>query len=158
MVAAASSIAVVYPHMTGIGGDAFWLIAAPGQAPIAIDASGGAAGQATLAFYAERHLQTIPTRGPLAANTVAGTIGGWAQALELSAQQWGGRLPLTRLLADSIFYARDGVPVTLSQQRNTENKRAELQSVTGFAERFMPDGQVPLAGRLFKQTRLANTN
>jgi len=157
MVAAASSIAVVYPHMTGIGGDAFWLIAAPGQAPIAIDASGGAAGQATLAFYAERHLQTIPTRGPLAANTVAGTIGGWAQALELSTQQWGGRLPLARLLADSIFYARDGVPVTLSQQRNTENKRAELQPVTGFAERFMPDGQVPLAGRLFKQTRLANT-
>jgi len=29
MVAAAATIAVVCPHMNGIGGDAFWLIAAP---------------------------------------------------------------------------------------------------------------------------------
>ena len=28
MVSAASTIAVVYPHMTGIGGDAFWVPAA----------------------------------------------------------------------------------------------------------------------------------
>ena len=35
MVAAAATIAVVYPHMTAIGGDAFWLIHQPGKAPIA---------------------------------------------------------------------------------------------------------------------------
>jgi gamma-glutamyltranspeptidase len=30
-VAMAAALAVVYPHMTSIGGDGFWLIAPPGQ-------------------------------------------------------------------------------------------------------------------------------
>ena len=33
MIAAAATISVVYPHMNGIGGDGFWLIAEPGSAP-----------------------------------------------------------------------------------------------------------------------------
>lgn len=43
MVAAASMIAVQYPHMNSIGGDGFWLISKPGEAPVAIDACGAAA-------------------------------------------------------------------------------------------------------------------
>lgn len=42
MVAAAATIAVVYPHMNGLGGDGFWLIVPPEGDPIAIDASGAA--------------------------------------------------------------------------------------------------------------------
>ena len=38
MVAAAAAIAVVYPHMNGLGGDGFWLILPPGAAPIGIQA------------------------------------------------------------------------------------------------------------------------
>lgn len=33
MVAAAAAIAVVYPHMNGLGGDGFWLIVPPGGIP-----------------------------------------------------------------------------------------------------------------------------
>ena len=47
MVAAAATIAVVYPHMNGLGGDGFWLIVPPGGEPIAIDASGAAGSLAT---------------------------------------------------------------------------------------------------------------
>ncbi|MGS0468260.1 gamma-glutamyltransferase [Cobetia marina] len=47
MVAMAATIAVVYPHMNGIGGDGFWLIKRPGLAPIAIDACGPAAALAS---------------------------------------------------------------------------------------------------------------
>jgi oxamate amidohydrolase len=81
MVAAAATIAVVYPHMNAIGGDGFWLISEPGQAPVAIDACGRAAGAATIDFYASQGLKAIPGRGPLAANTVAGAISGWQEAL-----------------------------------------------------------------------------
>ena len=78
MVAAAATIAVVYPHMNGIGGDGFWLIKKPGEAPIGIFACGQAAALATPEWYAERgHNEIIPTRGGQAALTVPGTIGGW---------------------------------------------------------------------------------
>ena len=36
MVAAAAAIAVVYPHMNGLGGDGFWLIVPPEGDPIAM--------------------------------------------------------------------------------------------------------------------------
>ena len=114
MVAAAATIAVVYPHMNSIGGDGFWIISEPGREPVAIDACGRAAGLATLDFYRGRDLPAIPGRGPLAANTVAGAISGWHEALRHSARL-GGRLPLSRLLEDAIWYAQRGAPVTQSQ-------------------------------------------
>ena len=40
MVAAAATIAVVYPHMNGIGGDSFWMVLPPSGEPIGIDACG----------------------------------------------------------------------------------------------------------------------
>src|SRR6187401_3010052 len=91
MVAAAATIAVVYPHMNSIGGDAFWLLHVPGREPLAIDACGAAARAATVASYREQGLQAIPFRGGLAANTVAGTVSGWALALEFSRAALGGR-------------------------------------------------------------------
>jgi oxamate amidohydrolase len=157
MVSAAATISVVYPHMTGLGGDAFWLVAAPGDDPIGIDASGPAAAAASIAYYRSKGQQTIPARGVLAANTVAGTVAGWEHALSISKARYAGRLPLSRLLADAIDYARHGVPVTASQELNTAAKRAELETLPAFAERFMPGGSVPVRGALFAQKKLAAT-
>ena len=58
----------------------------------------------------------------MAANTVAGTISGWIKALEL-AREYGGSLPAARLLEDAIGYARDGIPVTRSQNVATNRAR-----------------------------------
>ncbi|MFL6709351.1 MAG: gamma-glutamyltransferase family protein [Massilia sp.] len=156
MIAAAATIAAVYPHMNGIGGDGFWLIVPPEGPPLAIDASGGAAQAATIAFYRDRGLAAIPQRGPLAANTVAGTVGGWQVAQELAAR-FGARLPLQRLLEDAIGYARDGVAVTGSQARATASKWAELKSQPGYADTFTVNGALPAAGQRFTQPRLAAT-
>ena len=59
MVAAAATIAVVYPHMNGIGGDGFWIIHRPGKAPIGISACGTAAALAT-----PNSMQTKDTKPP----------------------------------------------------------------------------------------------
>ncbi|MGH6948719.1 MAG: gamma-glutamyltransferase family protein [Kiloniellales bacterium] len=156
MVAAAAAIAVTYPHMNGLGGDCFWLLAAPGGEPVGIDACGAAGRAVDVALYRRQGLDAIPPRGPLAANTVAGAISGWQAALRV-AERWGGRLPLDRLLEDALHYARAGTPVTRSQHANTTQKRAELLDVPGFAEGFLIDGAPPPVGSLFRQPALAGT-
>jgi gamma-glutamyltranspeptidase/glutathione hydrolase len=121
MVAAAATIAVVYPHMYGIGGDGFWIILRPGQAPIGISACGQAADLATPQFYeAQGHPESIPARGGLAALTVPGTIGGREAALSLVPE--ARRLPLSRLLRDAIGHARSGIAVTGNQADCTQEK------------------------------------
>jgi gamma-glutamyltranspeptidase len=157
MLAAAASIAVVYPHMNSIGGDAFWLIHVPGESPRAIDACGAAGARASPAFYREQRLDAIPFRGGAGASTVAGTISGWSLALHYSNESLGGRLPLARLLADAIHYARHGVPVTRSQHATTSAKLDGLRGQPGFDETFLVAGNVPQIGTLFLQPRLAAT-
>ncbi|MGA9764018.1 MAG: gamma-glutamyltransferase family protein [Rhodomicrobium sp.] len=157
MIAAAATIAVVYPHMNGLGGDNFWLISEGGKPPVGIDACGAAAGLASIDFYREHGCEeTIPSRGPLAALTAAGAVSGWAAAHEL-AKAWGGSLPLTRLLEDAIYHAKAGFPVSQTQNRNTECKRAELQCVPGFEAVFMPGGSVPEESSTMRLPALAAT-
>lgn len=157
MVAAAATIAVVYPHMNSLGGDSFWLIARPGEAPLALDACGAAAGAASIARYRAAGFAAIPTRGGMAANTVAGTVSGWQAALDWQRDALGGRLPLARLLADAIDHARDGVPVTDSQSACVAAKAGELRDVAGFAQTFLVDGAAPAPGSRFRHPRLAAT-
>src|SRR5262245_21039012 len=146
MVAAAATIPVVYPHMNSLGGDSFWLVHVPGRAVRGIDACGAAARAASIEWYATRGAtEVIPNRGGLAANTVAGTISGWDAALKLS-KAWGGRLPLKRLLADAIHYAKDGIVVTASQHAATTMKRAELRLQPGFREAFLAGEDAPAPG------------
>lgn len=155
MVAAAATIAVVYPHMNGLGGDGFWLIVPPEGEPVAIDASGAAGSLATPEAYAG--LAQIPHRGPQAALTVAGTVSGWDEALKISHSLTDKSLPLARLLEDAIGYATEGIPVTPSQSSATHSKFDELHHLPGFAETFLVNGQPPVAGSLFRQPALAST-
>ncbi|MGX1307004.1 gamma-glutamyltranspeptidase [Amorphus suaedae] len=157
MVAMAATIAVVYPHMNAIGGDGFWLVHAPGRAPVAIQACGPAAGLATPEHYGELGFaDAIPGRGGAAALTVAGTIGGWQQALAL-AGELGGGMPLADLLGDAIGHARTGAAVCASQARLTADKLAELKDVPGFAGAFLADGAVPAEGARQRFLPLAAT-
>ena len=158
MIAAAANIAVVYPHMNSIGGDAFWLIHTPGQAPRAIDACGAAAAAASINWYAQRGItKSIPFRGGVAANTVAGTVSGWSAAYDLSKRELGGKLPLERLFADAIHYAENGVAVTRSQNATTAAKLDGLQGVHGYDETYLVEGAPPAIGSLFYQKRLGAT-
>lgn len=156
MVAMAATIAVVYPHMNGIGGDGFWLVADKGRRVRAIEACGSAGSVATRSFYRDKGHDRIPVHGAEAALTVPGTIGGWAVALE-AAHSLGGRLPLDMLMEDAIRLARDGVPVSPSQARVAPAEMAELAAVPGFAAHFTVDGKALPAGHAMLQPALAAT-
>src|SRR5215475_13738519 len=92
MVAMAAAIAAVYPHMSQVGGDGFWLVREPVGRVRALMAPGRAGSNARRELY--REYETVPARGPLAALTVPGAIAGWGLALE-AARSHGGRLPLS---------------------------------------------------------------
>jgi gamma-glutamyltranspeptidase/glutathione hydrolase len=156
MVAMAATSAAVYPHMTHIGGDGFWLLHEPSGRVRALMAPGPAGSKAGLELYREHGHDTIPPRGPLAALTVPGAIGGWMLALD-AAKAHGGELPLDVLLNAAIRHAREGYLVARSQARLTAEKLAEVKDAPGFAATFLVDGKPPDAGTTLKQPALAAT-
>ena len=156
MVAMAATIAVVYPHNVSIGGDGFWLIREPHGRVRAIEACGYAGEGASIAAYRALGLDAVPVRGPKAALTVPGTIGGWMLALELSRAR-GGRLPLSTLVEDAARRARDGYPVSASEARFDPTGDPQLAAAPGFAEAFLVDGKPAEAGTTRRAPRLADT-
>ncbi len=155
-LAMAASLPVVYPHMNSIGGDGFWLISKDGKPPIAVDGCGAAAMAATPEFYKSKGLSAIPPRGPLAANTVAGTLSSWAEVIAIN-KEMGGKLPLSRLVEDAVWSAENGFAVTATQQELTETKFAELKDSPGFIETFLLGGKLPKEGQLMKLPALGAT-
>src|SRR5262249_8573224 len=85
-----ATIAAVYPHMTQLGGDGFWLVRERSGRVRALMAAGRAGANARRELY--RDYETIPPRGALAALTVPAAVGGWMVALEAANAQ-GGRVP-----------------------------------------------------------------
>jgi gamma-glutamyltranspeptidase/glutathione hydrolase len=156
MVAMAATIAVVYPHMNGIGGDAFWLIAEPSGRVQGINAAGRSGRKATLRRYLDRGLEAIPARGPDAILTVPGAIAGWGAALEL-ARAADGRLPLRTLLEDAIRHAGEGYAISASEARNAPKEADALLSASGFRETFLDADGRAIAGAPRRQPALAQT-
>lgn len=165
-VAASATLAVVYPHMNGIGGDNFWLIYnAETEELKALNASGRAGEKATIDFYKKQGFETIPSRGYLSTNTVPGAISGWEEAYQYAKKTMKNSAKWDRLLADSIMYAEKGFPVTPSQaywaevnlDPNDQDYR-NLQRFQGFADTFLKsNGESYKEGEIFKQEALADT-
>jgi oxamate amidohydrolase len=123
-VAAAATIAVVYPHMNGIGGDNVWLIydARRGQLR-GLNAIGRSAAAVDLPGYRARFGAAIPPRGGAAALTVPGAVAGWWEAHVYSRDGLGSPIPWKTLLQDAVTHAREGFPVSAGQRRVTAAAR-----------------------------------
>jgi len=153
-IAAAAVLSVIYPHMTSLGGDAFWLIHdARTGAVRSLEAAGRAAAAATLDWFAARGLREIPVRGIVPATlTVPGAVDGWYQAHAAH-----GRLPLATDLAAAVGYARDGFRVTHRLAQWIERSADVLATDPAAARIFLVDGASPAAGRRLTNPDLART-
>jgi oxamate amidohydrolase len=153
-IAANAVLCVAYPHMAGLGGDGFWLIADEKTNRVyGLNASGHAAQLATLDFYRSKSADhEIPSRGPLSILTVPGAVDGWRAAHE----RFGG-LPWSELFEAAITYARDGVPVSRSLLDWIVQDVPILTQYPATAAVFLPGGQVPREGARLIQTNLAQS-
>ena len=153
-IAASAVLAVVYPHMTGLGGDAFWLIHDGVSGEIrALNGGGKAAEAATISALEARALNEIPLRGTVPATlTVPGVVASWIEAPAVY-----GRLPLGRVLESAVAYARDGFPVTGRLASFIEMMRDDLLKDREAAALFFPEGTAALAGAKLNNANLART-
>jgi gamma-glutamyltranspeptidase/glutathione hydrolase len=154
MVATNAALGVVYPHMTGVGGDAFWLIhdAATGRQHV-LNASGRAAAAATREAYAAGGAREIAPRGPRAALTVPGAVDGWVQA-----HARFGRMPFAECLAPAVGLAGDGFPVADSPARYAADHRDLLAATPTTAAAYLTGGGAsPRRGDVLRLPQLADT-
>jgi gamma-glutamyltranspeptidase len=123
-VAAAVTIAVVYPHMNSIGGDNVWLLWDAGRRRLrGLNAAGRAAAAATLETYASRFGAAIPVRGGAAALTVPGAVSGWWEVHEYSRDVMGSPVKWPTLFDSALHHAREGFAPSPGQRRVTAAAR-----------------------------------
>ncbi len=106
-VAAGAVMAVVAPHMCGLGGDLFAIVARPGKAPLALNASGRAGSGADAAALRDEGLRRMPFKHDARSVTIPGCVDG---LIALHARF--GSLGLSELFAPARRLATAGFPVS----------------------------------------------
>ena len=151
-IATAAVLAVVEPHMTGVGGDCFALIAKPGHdGLIALNAAGRAPKGADAAWLAKSGLQRIePTSAH--AVTVPGAVDGWSRLLADH-----GTMPLSRLLEPAIELAERGFVVAPRVAADWALHVDRISAHAGAKAHLFKAGAVPRAGDVMRFPALART-
>jgi gamma-glutamyltranspeptidase/glutathione hydrolase len=151
-IAANAALGLMEPTGNGIGGDLFAIVwDAEKKELTGLNASGRAPMAMTLEYFQENGIEKIPSFGPLPVS-VPGAVDGW---YELHGRY--GRLPMQDLLAPTIEYARNGFPVSEVIAYYFQSNKKRIGHYPGFAETYMPSGDVPKKGEMFRNPRLAKT-
>src|SRR5215471_9753153 len=150
-VAAAATLAVVEPHMTGIGGDCFCLVARPGVPIWGYNGSGRAAAAARTEILWDAGVRAIDHDSPHCV-TVPGAIEAWSAVL-----QSHGRFGLDRVLGTAIRYAEYGFPVAPRIAYDWTFSEQTLRGDAGASRHFLVDGRAPAAGDIMRFPALAAT-
>ncbi len=149
-IATSAAMGLMEPMSCGIGGDLFAIVwDAKTQKLFGLNANGAAPLKATRKFFAEKGLPEIPLRGPLSWS-VPGCVDGWEEL-----RKKFGTMPFKELLAPSIAYAREGVPVPdviAGYWRGAEANRDEE-----FLKVYTSEGKSPRHGEVFKNPALGKT-
>lgn len=149
-LAANAVMGVVAPMTCGLGGDLFALVyeARTGRLH-GLDASGWAPACLTVEALRQRGHLTMPERG-IWSVTVPGCVAGWEALRERF-----GRKSFARLLAPAIRLAEEGFPVTEIVAGYWRSSEALLRGDAVAARTFLPGGQAPAVGELFRNPDLA---
>ena len=150
IIAMAGVLAVVRPHMNGVGGDAFGIFydGATGEIS-AINGSGRSGALATPEFFRDQGHDQVPGSGVLSIS-VPGAVAAWADAHERF-----GTMPFAKLLEPAIRLASEGFPVSTRLAQDIESQSGRLNNA-GRAL-YLPGGSAPPVGSLLKNEGLGTT-
>ena len=153
-IATNAALNVTQPHVCGVAGDAFFLNYDSKSGHLEfLNASGRASRNATISFYREKGLESIPQRGVLSALEVPGCVDGWCELNERH-----GLLLLADLLAPAILLAEEGFPTS----HNLSDAIARHALIYQGSSRewfriFTRGGSAPMPGEVLKQPDLGWT-
>lgn len=151
-IAANAALGLMEPTGCGIGGDLFAIIwDAETKKLHGLNASGRSPKSLNIDYFLENEYTRIPSGGPLPVS-VPGAVDGW---FEMHGKF--GSLTMETILEPAIRYAREGHPVTELIAYYLQRSAAALQDYPNFKETYMPEGEMPEKGEIFRNPDLANT-
>jgi len=147
IVAMAGVLAVVRPHMNGVGGDAFGIFYDGQTGEVtALNASGRSGALATPDFFRSQGLEAVPQTGGRSVS-VPGAVAGWFDAHERY-----GSVPMRTLLQPAIHYATNGFAVSTRLAMDFAAQGGDLNE-PGQAL-YLPGGSPPEVGTLLRNPEL----
>ncbi|MFI1398114.1 gamma-glutamyltransferase [Streptomyces sp. NPDC020681] len=154
-VATAAALGVTEPYSAGIGGGGFFVYYdAKSRKVHTIDGRETAPRTADASLFLENG-KPIPFEEGMTSGLGVGTPGTpatWDTALDA----WGSR-PLRQLLQPAEKLAEDGFTVDATFRAQTEANRARFADFPDTAGLFLPGGELPVVGSVFKNPDLADT-
>lgn len=151
-IAMAGVLAVVRPHMNGVGGDLFMLYREAKSGRVyALNGSGGAGSGATPQAFAAKGLTQVPGTGIMSVS-VPGAVRAWEDALRRF-----GTTTLAQALAPGIRYAEGGFAVSTRLSLDIGAEERKVANDPELARTFLVNGKAPVPGTLLVQKDLAAT-
>ena len=151
-IAANAVLGVVEPMSCGIGGDVFAIVwDAKTKKLHGLNGSGRSPRLATVEAFREKGLKEIPASGPLSWS-VPGCVDGWFALRE----KFGSRT-MAELLQPAIRHAEDGFPVSEIIANDWGGSTQRLSRVPTSAACYLPNGEAPKFGDVFKNPSLAKS-
>jgi len=149
-IAVNAALGLMEPVSAGLGGDLFAMVWDPTTGKlVGLNGSGRAPLALTPDKVPAQADGTIPPYAPYSW-TVPGCADAWFELHERF-----GRLPMRDLLAPTIAYAKEGVPVPQVIAGSWARGAALFKDKPGFAEVFLPGGKAPAEGEPFANPALA---
>jgi gamma-glutamyltranspeptidase/glutathione hydrolase len=150
-VTAVAVLCVIEPHMTGIGGDCFALIAEPGKPVWGYNGCGRSGAKASTEALLAQGIKAIDPTSPYAVN-VPGAIEAWGAILKAH-----GTFSFDRVLAPAIRYAERGFPVASRVASDWKGLVGKLHNSPGAEKHYLPGAHAPDEGDIVKLPALAET-
>lgn len=157
-IAAAACLVVLEPQTNGAGSDAFAIFTQNGGKLQGMNSTGVMGRGFDLQKMRDKGYKEMPHYGfePV---TVPGAPAAWAAINEKY-----GRLPLTEVLAPAISYAREGQALCTITWSSINTMASRMRENTDCGPQFdewfrifMPGGEAPRPGQLFRNPDLADT-